>query len=74
MAMKTGYLFDKIFLRHQPGEGHPESPQRLLAIDQAVRAMPFFPELTRLPVRQASLEELYLVHSREYVDLVKGEC
>jgi len=72
--MKTGYLFDEIFLQHQPGEGHPESPLRLLAIDRAVRTMPFFPELTRLPVRQASLEELYLVHSREYVDLVKGEC
>jgi acetoin utilization deacetylase AcuC-like enzyme len=72
--MKTGYLFDEIFLRHQPGEGHPESPQRLLAIDQAVRAMTFFPELVRLPVRQATLEELTLVHHKDYVELVEREC
>lgn len=72
--MKTGYLFDEIFLRHQPGDGHPESPQRLLAINQAVRTMPFFPELLELPSRQASLEELLLVHRREYVDLAKREC
>ena len=72
--MKTGYLYDKFFLRHQPGEDHPESPRRLLAIDQAVRAMPIFPELVRLRSRQATLEELCLVHHQEYVDLVKREC
>lgn len=72
--MKTGYLFDNIFLQHQPGDDHPESPRRITAIDQAVRAMPFFPELIRLPVRQASPEELCLVHSREYVNLVRDEC
>jgi len=72
--MKTGYLFDDIFLQHQPGEAHPESPQRLLAIDQAIRAMPFFPELIPLQPRRAALEELYLVHHKEYVDLAKREC
>jgi acetoin utilization deacetylase AcuC-like enzyme len=72
--MKTGYLFDEIFLRHRPGEGHPESSQRLLAIDRAVRAMPFFPELIRLPVRQATFEELNLVHHKEYVELSEREC
>jgi acetoin utilization deacetylase AcuC-like enzyme len=72
--MKTGYLFDNIFLQHQTGDDHPESPQRLQAIDQAVRAMPFFPELILLPARQASPEEICLVHGREYVDLARDEC
>jgi acetoin utilization deacetylase AcuC-like enzyme len=72
--MKAGYLYDKIFLEHRPGEGHPESPQRLLAIDQAVRAMDFFPQLIQLQSRQATLEELLLVHHREYVNLTKREC
>lgn len=72
--MKTGYLFDDIFLEHRPGETHPESPRRLLAIDQAVRAMPFFPELIPLQPRRAVPEELYLVHRKEYVDMTKREC
>jgi acetoin utilization deacetylase AcuC-like enzyme len=73
-SMKSGYLYDDIYLRHEPGAGHPESPQRLLAIDRAVRTMPFFPELLKLQSRQATLEELLLVHRREYIDLVKREC
>lgn len=72
--MKTGYLFDNIFLQHQPGDDHPESPRRLTAIDQAVRTMPFFSELLPLRPRRALLEELYLVHHKDYVDLVKREC
>ncbi|MCX6556488.1 MAG: histone deacetylase [Candidatus Aminicenantes bacterium] len=72
--MNTGYLFDEIFLQHQPGEDHPESPQRLLAIDQALRAMPFFPELIRLPVRQATFKELNLIHHQKYVELAEREC
>ncbi len=74
MKMKTGYLFDDVFLHHQPGEGHPESPQRLLAIDQALQAMPFFSELVRLSVREATLEELTRVHTQAYVELVAREC
>lgn len=72
--MKTGYLYDDIYLRHLPGEGHPESPQRLLAVDRAVRTMPFFPGLLKLQSRQTTLEELLLVHRREYIDLVEREC
>ena len=72
--MKTGYLYDEIFLQHRPGKEHPESPQRLMAIDQALRVMPFFPELIPLRPRRATLEELLLVHHREYVDLTKREC
>jgi acetoin utilization deacetylase AcuC-like enzyme len=72
--MKTGYLYDEIFLQHRTGDDHPESPRRLLAIDQALRAMPFFPELVRLTVRQAAVQELTLVHHKDYVELAAREC
>jgi acetoin utilization deacetylase AcuC-like enzyme len=72
--MKTGYLYDDVFLEHRPGETHPESPQRLLAIDRAVRTMNFFPELVPLRPRRAGREELLLVHDAAYIDLVKSEC
>jgi acetoin utilization deacetylase AcuC-like enzyme len=72
--MKTGYLYDEIFLKHRLAESHPESPQRLMAIDQALRAMPFFSGLIQLRARRATREEMLLVHSGGYVDLVKREC
>jgi acetoin utilization deacetylase AcuC-like enzyme len=72
--MKTGYLYDDVFLEHRPGGSHPESPQRLLAIDRAVRAMPFFPDLLLLRARPAGREELLMVHDADYIDLVKREC
>jgi acetoin utilization deacetylase AcuC-like enzyme len=72
--MKTGYLYDEIFLKHRPAGMHPESPQRLLAIDQTLRTMPFFSGLIPLRPRRADHKELLLVHNAGYVDLVKREC
>jgi len=72
--MKTGYLYSDVFLEHQPAGMHPESPQRLLAIDQAVRSTTLFPELVELRVRPASREDLSLVHTPGYIDLVEREC
>ncbi len=34
--MKTGYITHPAYLEHDTGPGHPESPQRLLALDQHI--------------------------------------
>ena len=56
-------------LRHEPGRGHPESPQRLHAVLQALRQ----PEFAQLAWREAPLgtrEQVLLVHHAAYVDAI----
>ena len=56
-------------LDHRPGSHHPESPQRLLVVLEALRA----PEFDHLAWRDAPLgsrEQLLLVHEADYVDTV----
>ena len=36
---KVGYITDEIYLLHDTGMGHPESKERLIAINKAVSAL-----------------------------------
>lgn len=56
-------------LKHQPGPGHPESPQRLVTALETLRA----PEFAALQWRDAPMgtrEQAMLIHDMEYVDRV----
>ena len=35
--MKIGYISDDIYLKHDTGEGHPESKERLIAIENEMK-------------------------------------
>ncbi|MCP5048182.1 MAG: histone deacetylase [bacterium] len=68
------YLYDEIFLKHVTGEGHPERPGRLLAINEAVHDREWFKELDRLESPLAEIDTLALVHDRGYIETVEKEC
>ena len=70
---QTGLLFDDVFLRHLDGVDHPEQPARLTAIRAGLERAGLFGRLTRISPRRVTDEELMLVHSRAYVDLVRKE-
>jgi acetoin utilization deacetylase AcuC-like enzyme len=70
---QTGLLFDDVFLRHLAGVDHPEQPARLTAIREGLERAGLFGRLTRISPRRVTDEELMLVHSRAYVDLVRKE-
>jgi acetoin utilization deacetylase AcuC-like enzyme len=70
----TGYLYDDIFLRHHSGENHRESPARLTAIRDRILQTNWNPALLTIPPDEASLQTVCLVHTPEYVELVKAEC
>jgi acetoin utilization deacetylase AcuC-like enzyme len=56
-------------LEHQPGPHHPESPERLKTVLQALRS----PEFAGLEWRDAplgTLEQVQLVHSQDFIDEV----
>jgi len=67
--MQTGIVTDASFLAHATGAGHPERPERLVAISRWLDAAAR-PEWRRVTPRDASDEELARVHHPEHVALV----
>jgi len=64
------YTHDACF-EHRPGPGHPESPERLKAVLEALRA----PEFSSLQWREAPLgtrEQVLLIHDEAFVDDIKS--
>ena len=70
--MKVAYITDEIYLQHNTGTMHPESPQRLLAINQTIE--PLRHSLQYVSPIKVSEEILELVHSREHLELIQGIC
>ena len=65
---KIGILTDKSFLLHDTGPGHPESPDRLKAVGEAISEIS--EETVEFKAREASRQELLLVHTPEYVERI----
>ncbi|MCY2930611.1 MAG: histone deacetylase [Planctomycetota bacterium] len=63
----TAIVYDEFCLRHTPGPGHPERPERAGAIVAALRACPASGRLAWLPPRPATLEELAACHTAHYI-------
>jgi acetoin utilization deacetylase AcuC-like enzyme len=62
---------DPLFLEHQAGPGHPESPARLRALLDDLAARPVQGTVTRRP-RPASDEEILAVHSAGYLAVLRA--
>lgn len=67
---KTGLVYDDIFLRHQTTFGHPERPERLVAICEALKSAGLWEKLEHLPVQAAPREVVELIHDAEYIDRI----
>jgi acetoin utilization deacetylase AcuC-like enzyme len=67
----TVLIFDQVFLKHEAGKGHPESPSRLESIVQGLKADPLTSSLPWIQPRPASAEEILFNHTRQYVSLVR---
>jgi len=57
-------------VRHEMGDGHPESPQRLRSVLKALEGSGLASRLLAREAREASREELERVHSKDYVDAI----
>lgn len=71
--MRTGIVYDDVYLLHETGSGHPESPRRLRDALDALRGSGLLSSSSIVMVkpREASIEEIGLVHSGSYIDLVR---
>jgi len=71
--MKAGLVYDPIYLEHDTGD-HVENPQRLVTTMSHLKETGIKERLTCLPARPASLEELEMIHTREYIFYVKSKA
>jgi acetoin utilization deacetylase AcuC-like enzyme len=67
---KVGYIYDDIFLLHEMPSGHPESAERLVAINNALRQSDFRDRPVYIKPRKADLKDILAVHTSLYVDEV----
>ena len=69
--MKTGILWDDLFLNHDTGPGHPESKDRLLSIRRGLDSYPHLKDLKPLDLRAATEAELRLVHPASHIRAIQ---
>ncbi len=67
--MSTAFLADPIAKEHATPPGHPERPRRW---DAAVRGLGDTP-LTEMPAREATLDDLRLVHTADYLKIASHD-
>jgi len=68
--MKVGLYDDPVFLEHDAGAGHPERPQRLIALREGIRGEGLEARLELCAPRDATRAELRRVHTAEHVETV----
>src|SRR5579862_4160038 len=73
-AKPTGLLYDDVYLKHLSGNsGHPERPERLIFIREALEKAGLMQSLYPIHPRRVTEEELELVHKPSYIALVRSE-
>jgi acetoin utilization deacetylase AcuC-like enzyme len=66
----TTLILDPIYKAHETAWNHPESPERLGAIEDAFRQSGLLDRTSRIPPRPATLEQIALAHDPAYADEV----
>jgi len=69
---KTGYFTHPDCWKHEMGEGHPECPQRLSAIDDRLLVSGVSDALEWREAPQASVTDIELAHGRMHVAALRG--
>jgi acetoin utilization deacetylase AcuC-like enzyme len=70
---RTGLAADPVVKKHDPGPGHLERSERYSAVMNRLKSTGLLRDLIPLEVRSATGDELALVHSRRYIELVERE-
>lgn len=70
----TGLVLDDRFQRHLTGEGHPERPQRLVAITKKLTETGLIQACRNIPATPIEVDRILATHTRDYVDRVQVAC
>jgi len=71
---KTGFVYDDIYLEHKTTPGHPESPDRVVAITERLKAAGLDKEVVPLMPKVAPVKWLHTIHSPNYVERARTHC
>jgi acetoin utilization deacetylase AcuC-like enzyme len=66
----VGFVYDPIFLEHEMGT-HPENGRRMTATMALLEESGLLGRLHRIPTREATTDELALVHDQGYIEAVR---
>jgi acetoin utilization deacetylase AcuC-like enzyme len=69
---KTAVIWDERMTYHEMGYLHPESPRRLIAINDVLKGDGVGREVVRVDPRPATVEEIGLIHDEHYIERIKG--
>jgi acetoin utilization deacetylase AcuC-like enzyme len=73
MTFATAILADPVYKEHQTGKSHPERPERMDAVVNALERDGAIKDALRIPVRPAIEDELALCHTRSYIAIAKRD-
>ncbi|HET8619683.1 MAG TPA: hypothetical protein VFM27_12025, partial [Acidimicrobiales bacterium] len=62
------------YVEHDPGRGHPERPERLVAVEMGAELSGLDSELVRMAARPATAKEIERVHTPTYVGALERFC
>ncbi|KII92267.1 hypothetical protein PLICRDRAFT_172376 [Plicaturopsis crispa FD-325 SS-3] len=69
-AYTVGYVYSIEMMVHECLTGHPEQPERISRIMEAIKSAGLYTKMRRIPIRPARREEVLLVHSEDHADKV----
>ena len=72
VPMPTAYITHPACLLHYMDEGHPECPDRLIAIERQLIASGLMSQLQRFEAPLASTEQLARVHPLSYIESIRA--
>ncbi|SCX28195.1 Acetoin utilization deacetylase AcuC [Nitrosomonas eutropha] len=70
--MATAFVTHPIYLKHDMKHGHPECPERLLAIQEQLVATDTLPRLQQYEAPRATDDQLMRAHTESYVHEIKS--
>src|SRR6185503_11463079 len=70
----VAFVFHDDCLKHDNGAGHPERPDRLLAIQKRLAERGLLDRLLLLQPDEAPIDSLALVHDRAYIEAIRRAC
>lgn len=72
--IRTGFVYHSDYTKHNPGGWHPESPDRLPAIIDAIKKANLWDKLVHLNPNPATAEQIQYVHEAGYLEYLQKLC
>lgn len=69
---RTAWVSHPLFLMHEPGGSHPESPQRIRAIEEELEKQGVRAVMQSVAAPEAADKQLALVHPRKYLRFLES--